>query len=143
MQPQGSFTPRTYPNFNRPVQPPMQSWQPRPNPNPSFKFAKSPGQLEQRRLPKSTPMELGSSIMKKSPQTQQFQFRPTGRPNWKAEELHYQEEEHGETNSFSQEGNEYEYFDGNEAAGYDIQQYNEHLQYDTEYRNKTTIHYIT
>lgn len=76
-------------------------------------------------------MELGSSIMKKSPQTQQFQFRPTGRPNWKAEELHYQEEEHGETNSSSQEGNEYEYFDGNEAAGYDIQQYNEHLQYDT------------
>ncbi|KAK9746925.1 hypothetical protein QE152_g5732 [Popillia japonica] len=51
MQPQGSFTSRTYPNFNRPIQPPMQSWQPRPNANPSFKFAKSPGQLEQRRLP--------------------------------------------------------------------------------------------
>ncbi|KAK9688522.1 hypothetical protein QE152_g35261 [Popillia japonica] len=109
----------------------MQSWQPRPNPNPSFKFAKSPGPLEQRRLSKSTPMELGSSIMKKSLQTQQFQFKPTGRRNWKAEELHYQEEEQGETNSFSQKGNEYEHFDENEAAGYDIQQYNEHLQNDT------------
>lgn len=82
-------------------------------------------------------MELGSSMVRKSPQTQQFQFRSTGRPNWKPEELHCQEREQVETNSFSKEGNDYEYCDGNEAASSDMQQYNENIQY-TEYLKKIT-----
>ncbi|GJQ68183.1 hypothetical protein Trydic_g16828 [Trypoxylus dichotomus] len=55
----------------------------------SFRFAKSPGQLEQRRQPRQTPMEVGT-ISGQVQKPKSFQFQSIGKPNWLSEELYYQ-----------------------------------------------------
>lgn len=52
---------------------------PQINKPPSFNFAKSHGQLEPKRLPKQTPMDVASA-----------QSSTQGKPNWMSEQVYYQ-----------------------------------------------------
>lgn len=68
-------------------QPAQQKWQ-KPN---SFRFQKTPAQLENPRQPRQTPMEIGSSRTLRPGNYRSFPN--TNTKNWVAEELYHQEEE--------------------------------------------------
>lgn len=85
--------------FSKPNNPPQQ----RPQ---SFKFMKSPGQLQEKPQ-KPTPMEIASTTRKHIPQSRHHQ--PTNRPNWIREELHLQEQDEYLEQDENYEQDEYEF----------------------------------
>ncbi|KAK9687940.1 hypothetical protein QE152_g35900 [Popillia japonica] len=81
-------TPQLRPQFSQHGQ-----WRPQTSKPPSFKFAKSPGQLQDRQQAKSTPMELGSLMTRTQKPTTSNQFRMNNKPNWSSGQLYHQTDE--------------------------------------------------
>lgn len=111
--------------FNRPIgQNHDQVYRPQQAPaqyirhqTPPFKFAKSPGQLQERRQPRSTPMDVSVA---RTRATQNY-FRPTGPVNWVSEELHQQEEATNDPYE-NQHWTEEQYYQETDPEGIESQQ---------------------
>ncbi|KRT79042.1 hypothetical protein AMK59_7247, partial [Oryctes borbonicus] len=102
---------------------------------PTFNFAKSPGQLEQRRQPRPTPMEVGT-ITARTQKPTSFQFRSTGKPNWISEELYHQTDD---DNLYYEKEHQEEY----QYPTEEVQYYEEDLQHleQTSYDEEEKFYY--